>query len=151
MPLPLLCLKETSMKTTPSIAIFNAEPLRAWPASSLITVLFLTVSSWANAQHADAGASNPKSVVPTVTYRSVFRETSLGIEQEKTDWRKANSAVGRFERGHVDILKSEEMDEKKAPAPRPSVMPVTPVTPGPTPAPTPGPTPAPKNNSTHRH
>jgi len=85
------------------------------------------ISPWANAQHADAAASDPKSAVPTVTYRSVFRETSLGIEQEKIDWRKANNDVGRFERGHVDILKSEEMDEKKAPAPTP------------------------RNNSTHRH
>lgn len=51
-------------------------------------------------------------VVPSVTYRSVFRETSLGVEQEKIDWRKANDDVGKFTRGHVDILKQEEMDGK---------------------------------------
>jgi hypothetical protein len=83
--------------------------------------------------------SDSKATVPSVSYRSVFRETSLGIEQEKIDWRKANNDVGRFERGHVDILKSEEMDAKKASSPSP------------TPTPTPAPAPAPRSNSTHRH
>ena len=56
--------------------------------------------------------SKAETTVPTITYRSVFRETSLGIEQEKLDWRKANDEVGKFTRGHVDILKQEEMDSK---------------------------------------
>lgn len=57
-------------------------------------------------------SSKPEAAVPSVTYRSVFRETSLGVEQEKIDWRKANDDVGKFTRGHVDILKQEEMDGK---------------------------------------
>ncbi len=57
-------------------------------------------------------SSKPEAAVPSVTYRSVFRETSLGVEQEKIDWRKANDDVGKFTRGHVDILKQEEMDSK---------------------------------------
>ena len=56
--------------------------------------------------------SKAETTVPAVTYRSVFRETSLGIEQEKLDWRKANEEVGKFTRGHVDILKQEEMEKK---------------------------------------
>lgn len=57
-------------------------------------------------------SSKAETTVPPVTYRSVFRETSLGVEQEKLDWRKANDDVGKFTRGHVDILKQEEMDGK---------------------------------------
>jgi hypothetical protein len=100
--------------------------------SAVLMALILAFGS-AVAQTSTAAANPADSnvSVPSVTYRSVFRETSLGIEQEKLDWRKANNDVGRFERGHVDILKSEEMDEKKAP-------PSTPL-------------PAPKSNSTHKH
>lgn len=58
-------------------------------------------------------AANPKVATHSVQYRSVFRETSLGVEQEKTDWRKANDDVGKFTRGHVDILKQEEMEQKR--------------------------------------
>ncbi|NJM43851.1 MAG: hypothetical protein HC858_07525 [Brachymonas sp.] len=61
-------------------------------------------------------SSQPETAVPTVTYRSVFRETSLGVEQDKTDWRKANDDVGKFTRGHVDILKQEDMEGKAMPA-----------------------------------
>lgn len=57
--------------------------------------------------------ANPSATVPAVNYRSVFKETSLGVEKESTDWRKANETVGKFTRGHVDILKSEEMDSAK--------------------------------------
>ena len=46
--------------------------------------------------------------VPPVLYRSVFVDTPTGIEMEETDWRQANAAVGRFKRGHVDILRWEE-------------------------------------------
>ena len=62
-------------------------------------------------------SSKPEASVPPVVYRSVFRETSLGVEQEKIDWRKANDDVGKFTRGHVDILKQEEMESQKTPKP----------------------------------
>ena len=69
-------------------------------------------------------STDPAASVPAVVYRSVFHDTSLGVEQDKTDWRKANADVGRFTRGHIDILKQEEMespahrpqDSSKAPA-----------------------------------
>ena len=58
--------------------------------------------------------SDPHAPVPAIAYRSVFKETSLGVEMETVDWRKANDDVGKFTRGHVDILKAEEMlDAKK--------------------------------------
>ena len=58
--------------------------------------------------------TDPNAPVPTVAYRSVFKETSLGVEMDTVDWRKANDDVGKFTRGHVDILKAEEMlDAKK--------------------------------------
>ncbi len=72
------------------------------------TVLCLALPGFAAADH----ITKPEVAVPTVTYRSVFRETSLGVEQDKIDWRKANDDVGKFTRGHVDILKQEEMDAK---------------------------------------
>jgi hypothetical protein len=78
-----------------------------------ISAALFSVALPANAQSA-RDAANPKAATPTVQYRSVFRETSLGVETEKTDWRKANDDVGKFTRGHVDILKQEEMDEKKS-------------------------------------
>jgi hypothetical protein len=34
------------------------------------------------------------------------------VEKDKTDWRKANDDVGKFTRGHVDILKQEDIEGK---------------------------------------
>lgn len=65
----------------------------------------------------------PEASVPTVSYRSVFRETSLGVERDQTNWRKANDDVGKFSRGHVDILKLEEAETKAM-----STKPATPAT-----------------------
>jgi hypothetical protein len=95
----------------------------ALAAPSMLSALLLSAAP----SHAQtkASESDPKSAVPTVTYRSVFKETSLGIEQERIDWRKANNDVGRFERGHVDILKAEEMEEKKMSPQKPPAPPPT--------------------------
>jgi hypothetical protein len=73
------------------------------------TIFCLALPSFA---YATDQSGKPEATVPPVIYRSIFRETSLGIEQEKTDWRKANDDVGKFTRGHVDILKQEEMEQK---------------------------------------
>jgi hypothetical protein len=61
-----------------------------------------------------ASVSNPVAKVPAVRYRSVFKETSLGVEKDSEDWRKANDSVGKFTRGHLDILKWEEQESAKA-------------------------------------
>ena len=54
-----------------------------------------------------AAVTDPAAPVPPVAYRSVFVDTPTGVEQDSTDWRKANADVGQFKRGHVDILKWE--------------------------------------------
>jgi hypothetical protein len=76
----------------------------AWHASSAQTAMAPGAES----------AANPSASVPAVRYRSVFKETSLGVEKDSTDWRKANDEVGKFLRGHVDILKWEEQESAKA-------------------------------------
>jgi hypothetical protein len=86
------------------IFLFSGRNARA-------TALWIGIGLSGFAAFADQ-VSKAETTVPTVTYRSVFRETSLGIEQEKLDWRKANDDVGKFTRGHVDILKQEEMEGK---------------------------------------
>lgn len=53
-------------------------------------------------------AADPAAPVPTVSYRSVFSDLPTGVEAGREDWKKANSEVGRFRRGHVDILKWEQ-------------------------------------------
>lgn len=81
-------------------------------ALAFIFLLGLGLPSFAQIADQSSKADAP---VPSVTYRSVFRATTLGIEQEKVDWRKANEDVGKFKRGHMDILKQEEMDGKTTP------------------------------------
>ncbi|MDQ3272504.1 MAG: hypothetical protein M3Q12_10120, partial [Pseudomonadota bacterium] len=51
---------------------------------------------------------DPAAPVPAVTYRSVFADLPTGVEAGREDWKKANNEVGRFTRGHVDILKAEQ-------------------------------------------
>jgi hypothetical protein len=82
--------------------------------AALATFVLSTLGFHSLAHSADK-SSKADTPVPSVTYRSVFRETSLGIEKEKTDWRKANEEVGKFKRGHVDILKQEEREGKTMP------------------------------------
>ncbi len=85
--------------------------------------LALTTTTCVSAQTADSPkasarqVTDPLAVVPAVTYRSVFKETSLGVEKDTASWRKANDDVGKFLRGHVDILKWEEQDGAKATKP----------------------------------
>jgi hypothetical protein len=74
-----------------------------WQASAAQTAVTANANS----------AVNPSAKVPAVAYRSVFKETTLGVEKDSTDWRKANDEVGKFTRGHVDILKWEEQEAAK--------------------------------------
>ena len=64
-------------------------------------------------------AADPAASVPAVTYRSVFADLPTGVEAGRDDWKKANADVGRFTRGHVDILKSEQQAAPAAPAATP--------------------------------
>ena len=63
---------------------------------------------------------DPAVPVPAVAYRSVFADLPTGVEAGREDWKKANNDVGRFTRGHVDILKAEQ--QQAAPA-APAVAP----------------------------
>lgn len=63
--------------------------------------------------------TDPAAPVPAVTYRSVFADLPTGVEAGREDWKRANNEVGRFTRGHVDILKAEQQAAPAAPAASP--------------------------------
>lgn len=90
--------------------------------SAVLTATALVMPCIAGASDA---SSNPTASVPAVSYRSVFRETSLGIEANKADWRQANEAVGKFKRGHADILKQEESERAATGGPAMPPQPTT--------------------------
>jgi hypothetical protein len=113
---------------------------------NILAIFPLVMLSLPGLARAADNSSKPEAAVPPVTYRSVFRETSLGVELDKIDWRKANDDVGKFTRGHVDIIKQEQMDskameDKKSMESKPMPQAATPST-TPTTAPKPAPTPA---------
>ena len=94
------------LKTTLQVSGLLACAL-LWQASSAQTAAS-SMAPPATDSAADASVS-----VPPVVYRSVFKETSLGVEKDTDNWRKANDEVGKFTRGHVDILKWEEQESAK--------------------------------------
>lgn len=59
--------------------------------------------------------TDPAVFVPPARYRSVFADTSTGVEQGQVDWKKANADVGEFRNGFVDILKWEAAQETMGP------------------------------------
>lgn len=61
-----------------------------------------------------ASVTDPSAPVPVTVYQSVFQNTPKGVETESDNWRKANDEVGKFLRGHVDILKWEEAQAAKS-------------------------------------
>lgn len=89
----------------------------------LFCMLLLPLGS-VHAQGAPAPqATDPTAPVPAVTYRSVFSDLPTGVEAGREDWKKANTDVGRFTRGHADILKSEQQAAPAAPATAPAAAP----------------------------
>jgi hypothetical protein len=89
----------------------------AWLSAAVLAVL--PGSGWAQLPPPLPSAADPSQVVPAVEYRSVFRDTARGVESESVDWRQANNDVGRFTRGHPDILKAEERNAAPVTAPIP--------------------------------
>lgn len=63
---------------------------------------------------AQTPAADPASPVPATVYRSVFADTPRGVETRTVPWRQANASVGRFTRGHADILKWEAAQQQEA-------------------------------------
>ena len=90
----------------------------------LFCLLLLPLGS-AHAQRAPAlPPTDPAAPVPAVSYRSVFADLPTGVEAGREDWKKANNDVGRFARGHVDILKAEQQQAAPAaPAAAPDAAP----------------------------
>lgn len=77
----------------------------------LFCLLLLPLGS-VNAQNAPPPQpTDPATPVPAVSYRSVFADLPTGVEAGREDWKKANNEVGRFTRGHVDILKAEQQQQ----------------------------------------
>ena len=83
----------------------------------LSSMAFAPASAMAQATVTDAGVS-----VPPVIYQSVFNQSPTGVETKSVDWKKANTEVGQFKRGHVDILKWEESQLKDKPADKPATQ-----------------------------
>jgi hypothetical protein len=104
--------------------------LARWPLAllcALATAALAQTMPQDIATPATPQASDPSAPVPELSYRSVFKDTSLGVEKDSDDWRKANDDVGKFLRGHMDILKWEE--QQGVMPLKPSMPPNTPTKP----------------------
>lgn len=74
-----------------------------------------------------ADAADPAAPVPRPEYRSVLPARAAAVAEEpELPWRQANDEVGRFPRGHVDLLKWEQGQRPPASAPLPNPAPVRP-------------------------
>jgi hypothetical protein len=71
----------------------------------------LAVHANPSAPSAAPAITDPATFVPPVRYRSVFVDTPTGVEQDSVDWKKANTDVGEFRNGFVDILQWESAQE----------------------------------------
>ncbi len=134
MHIPFLC-KSRHIARLSGVAVVSAL---FWQTSAAQTSAAQTSSAALSATPGAAAAvTDPRAKVPAIEYRSVFKETSLGVEKDSDNWRKANDEVGKFTRGHVDILKWEEQEAAKAmkaPADKPVGQPATPKAAMPAPA-----------------
>jgi hypothetical protein len=96
---------------------------RRWIANASVIALSALVLPNAGAQavgsvqqdrQATLQASQARTPVPPVAYRSVFADLPQGVESTALDWRAANANVGQFKRGHADLLKWEQAQAAKA-------------------------------------
>lgn len=85
---------------------------------SFLAIAMMGATLFASAKAlAQTTVTNPDAAVPPVLYQSVFNESPTGVETLSIDWKKANSDVAQFKRGHPDILKWEEAEAKSIPNP----------------------------------
>lgn len=103
------------------------------PRVALALALFFVGSAGAHAQadpyprvnpRPTEEAASPGTLVPAITYQSVFVNRPQGVEPASDDWKKSNATAGQFKKGHADLLKWEE-----AQAPR--IEPAAPAAPKP--------------------
>ena len=94
------------------------------PAALLAAVLPLPLAA--------ADPADPAAPVPGSSYRSVLEDLPKGVEEGSVDWKAANTEVGRFPRGHIDLLKWEQSQggarapAAAASAPAPAARPAAP-------------------------
>jgi len=82
-----------------------------------------------------ADAADPAAAVPRIEYRCAFAGPPRGVEEGSVDWKTANAEVGRFPRGHVDLLKWEEAQAvQRSPATQPAPAPAAPASAPPAPS-----------------
>jgi hypothetical protein len=89
-----------------------------------LSLATLVATTWPMVAFASDPA-DPAAPVPRIEYRCAFAGTPRGIEEGGVEWKQANAEVGRFPRGHVDLLKWEEAQGAQRgstpqPAPTPS-------------------------------
>ena len=68
-------------------------------------------------------AADPAAPARAPAYRSVFDGARTGVEEQTVDGREANDAVAQFPRGHIDLLKWEQAQDREGaarPAPAPA-------------------------------
>jgi len=109
-------------------------------ALAAIVAATLPLLAWAD------GPPAPADGPTAVPYRSAFDGLSRGVEEGTLAWKAANAEVGRFPRGHIDLLKWEQAQAARggslAPAPAAAADP---------PAAPPATAPAPTAAPAHRH
>ena len=94
---------------------------RTFSVAALTLGTFQVPYAWAQAvgtvqqdRRATLQASQARTSVPPVAYRSVLIDLPQGVESSSLDWKAANANVGQFKRGHVDLLKWEQEQATKA-------------------------------------
>lgn len=86
-----------------ALCALGAAPFQATAQTSQTTPMAPTVAS----------SSDANAPVLAPLYRSVFLDLEKGVVTDTLDWKKANEEVGRFTRGHIDVLKWEESEAAK--------------------------------------
>ncbi|OYU31985.1 MAG: hypothetical protein CFE39_05320 [Comamonadaceae bacterium PBBC2] len=103
--------------------LFSFSKRSRWIAAAAVvafSAIFLpnagaqAVGSVQQDRQATLQASQARTPVPPVTYRSVFADLPQGVESTTLDWKAANANVGQFKRGYADLLKWEQEQAAKA-------------------------------------
>lgn len=117
----------------------SASPTSASPTSA-------TLTTRTHSAPPPSDPRDPNAPVPITPYNSVFANTPRGVEADVTPWRSANDDVGKFLRGHIDILKWEAQEASRLASPGEKAATPAPTPPAVVPAKSPSTTAAP-----HKH
>lgn len=75
-----------------------------------------------------ADPADPAAPVPPLVYRSVL-PAPADLAEPTVPWTQANQEVARFPRGHADVLRWEERQQRESAAPSPAHAPAAPAAP----------------------